>query len=76
MQSQLFRLGWRDLGKGLIVSIATAVVLAFQAQLMDPAFSLATANYMFFAQVALSAGIAYLAKNLVSDQEGKVLGKF
>jgi uncharacterized membrane protein YvlD (DUF360 family) len=75
MQSNFLRLGLKDIGKGLVVSVLTAVVLYIQAQVADPNFSFATVNWAVFGQIALSAGVGYLVKNVFSDSEGRLLGK-
>lgn len=76
MNSNYLRLGLKDIGKGLVVSVLTAIVLYIQAQLADPNFTFETVNWSVFGQIALTAGIGYLIKNVFTDADGKLLGKF
>lgn len=75
MNSKLFRLNPKDLGKGLIVAVLAAL-FAYLASLMEvPGFSLDTLDWAVLLKVAITAALGYLGKNFVSDSEGKVLGK-
>lgn len=74
MQSKLFRLGWADLGKGIVVSIITAIFLYFQTAMTETGFTIDTINWIALANIAIAAGLAYLTKNLVSDDQGNILG--
>lgn len=69
--SNLFRLGWRDLFKGIVVSVLSAVV-GYLGNLT----TLTDLDWKQVLQLAVVAGLGYLAKNLVSDNNDKVLGKF
>lgn len=72
--SGIFRLGWADLARGLVLAMLTAVLTSAQqawSNNIDPA----TWSWKTIGGVALGALIAYLLKNLASDQDGKVLGK-
>ena len=68
MFSQIFRLDWRDLVKGLIVVGLGAIIYGL-IQLL-PTFGLNPVVQAFF-----SALLAYLAKNLATDENGKLGGK-
>ena len=70
MNSSLFKLSVNDLVKGLIVAILTALV-AYLGDLT----TLLTADPTLILKIAITSGISYLLKNLVSDENGKVLGK-
>lgn len=74
MQSSMFRLGWKDLLKGLIVAVLTAVLLYIQTAMTAPEFSFLAINWIALANVSLAAGIGYLIKNFVTDNEGNILG--
>ena len=66
----IFKLGWRDLVKGLIVAVLAAVFFVLSQNLdMLP--------YMDnpVVQAAVATILAYLAKNLATDEEGKLGGK-
>ena len=72
--SQLGRLNARDFALGLIVAVLTGVITFLAQTINAPAFDYATFDWAQLVGIALSAGIAYLSKNLLSDDEGKVLG--
>ena len=69
--SGIFKLNTQDLIKGLVVSVIGAVVGYFG----NPSLDFATIDWNYILHVALSTGIAYLAKNLLTDDSGKVLGR-
>ena len=68
--SGIFKLGWKDLLKGLIVVCLAAVfaallkVLPTLPFLQDPVV-----------QAFVSAFLGYLSKNLMTDENGKLIGK-
>lgn len=59
--SNLYRLDWNDLVKGLIVAVVSAVITTVQTSLQAGSLDF---NWKLIGTVALSAGIAYLGKNL------------
>lgn len=66
------RLNWGDLVRGLVTAvIGGALGVIQQAVNADPAGW----NWRVIGGAALVAGLAYLAKNLVTTQDGRVLGK-
>jgi hypothetical protein len=72
--SGFFRLGWQDLVRGLVVAVLGAVLTAAQqawSNNVDPT----TWDWRTIGGIALGAGIAYLAKNLLSTEDGKFAGK-
>jgi len=73
--STIFKLDWRDLLKGLLVAILSAVMSAVLSIIQNGGTFTADSLPMI-ATVALSAGLGYLLKNLATDENGKVLGKF
>jgi hypothetical protein len=72
--SGFFRLGWSDLARGLVIAVLGAVLTAAQqayATSVDP-----TAwDWRTIGGIALGAALAYLAKNLLSTDDGKFAGK-
>lgn len=74
MNSELFKLNLTDLAKGLIVAVLAAVVTAFGHALNAPGFDFATFDWSTLMSVAVSAALAYLSKNFLSDQNGKFGG--
>jgi hypothetical protein len=64
--SSLFFLNFRDLGKGLIVSIGGAVIAAAESSLQAGNI---TFNWKSIGGVALAAGLSYLAKNFFTPAQ-------
>ena len=66
--SKIFKLDWKDLLKGAVVAILAALFYGLIQILpslgLDPVV-----------QAVISALLAYLSKNLATDEEGKFLGK-
>jgi len=67
--STLFKLNSQDFVKGLIVAILTALI-AYLGDLT----TLLSADPTLILKIAITAGISYLLKNFISDENGKVLG--
>ena len=65
-----------DLAKSLVMVVLSAVLVpvysAVQAFLSGGAFTLDLTEVL---KIGLSAGLAYLAKNFMTDSEGKLFGK-
>ena len=70
--SGLFKLNFQDLGKGLVMAVIAALLSYFS----NPSLDLKAIDWNYIFHVALTSGLAYLGKNLISDQNGAVLGKF
>lgn len=76
--SPLFKLNGRDLLKGAVVAVVSAILAALGVLVncvsaCAPLISEANGKYIL--GVAFTAFISYLAKNLATDDQGKVLGK-
>ena len=67
--SGIFKLDWKDLIKGLVVSVLSAVIGSI-TQMMTSGF-----DWKQIVVLALSAGLGYLLKNLATDSDGKLVGK-
>jgi hypothetical protein len=72
--SKIFRLNLRDIALGFFLSVLTAALIYLQAALQAPNFSWNAINWLVLSQLSASAGIAYLLKNFLSDNEGRLLG--
>jgi len=70
--SPLYSLDFKDLLKGLIVAIGSAVVTTIQTSLQAGSFDL---NWKLIGTVALGAGIAYLGKNFFTPSSIKTPAK-
>ena len=70
----IFTLQMRDVVKGLIVAVL-ATVFAWLMQIFNAEdFSFATINWGELGRVTVAAAVAYIAKNFLSDNHGRVLG--
>lgn len=67
--SGLFKLSWRDLVKGLLVAVLSSV-LGMIAQSLGGVI-----DWKAIGTVALSSCLAYLLKQLATDEQGKLGGK-
>ena len=74
MNSGFLKLNLKDLSKGLTVAILAAVFSLLATALNAPGFSFATFNWGEILKIALMTGFSYLGKNLISTEDGKVLG--
>jgi len=78
--SQIFSINLNDLKKGLVVAILSGAVLPVLAMIQTPGFDISTANWNAVLVLAINGAItgfaSYIAKNFVSDDSGRVLGKF
>lgn len=75
----ILTLNWGDVGKGLIMALLGGLALPLDSALQTPGFSILTANWHTLGILALNgalvAGASYILKNLLSTNDGKVLGK-
>lgn len=74
MYSELFTLNVKDLTRGLVVAVLGGVFAALSQVLNVPGFDFATFQWAEIGRIAIISAIGYLAKNLLSDESGKVLG--
>ncbi len=74
--SSLWTLNSRDLLKGLVVAVLGAILSALQTLVSNKGFDLTKTDLFYILSVALTSMCAYLAKNLLQDENGKLGGKF
>lgn len=74
MKSALLKLNSNDFVRGLIVAVFGAVLGVLQQALTEHGVDVTTYDWGGILNVALTAGIAYLAKNWMTDDTGKVFG--
>jgi hypothetical protein len=79
MNSQFFKLNLQDVGKGAVTAVIGAVLGVLYGAFNQPGFDLFNADWAQIASDAVKLGVntgfAYLIKNLLSDTEGKFMGK-
>lgn len=80
MNSAILRLDSSDFIKGATTAVFTAVIVMLAGVATAPDFNVFAVNWAILLQQSVSIGIAafvgYIGKNLVSDQNGAVLGSF
>ena len=74
MNAPMFKLNLSDVVKGLIVAVLAAVVTSLGHALNAPGFDFATFDFSTLLSVALTAGLAYMSKNFLSDSAGNFGG--
>ncbi len=74
MSSKLFRLNVSDLWKGLVVAVFAAVFVYLGDVFSLPGFDVMTFDWASVLNIALTAGVAYVAKNLLTSEDGKFAG--
>ena len=72
--SSFLSLNSADFIKGLIVAVGAAVFTWLAQALNAPGFDFGSMDWGMVVKVAGIAVMSYLAKNLGTDDEGKVLG--
>lgn len=73
--SKFLRLNLKDLSKGLVVAVLAVVLGSIQQMVTAHGLDFASYDWVSILDVAWKATGIYLAKNLLSDQDGKVFGK-
>ena len=68
MPSGIFRLGTRDLTRGLIMAVFGALIAYFS----NPTVDFAAIDWVYVGKTALTVALAYLGKNLLTDENGTV----
>jgi len=73
--TKIFRLGWKDLLRGLIVAVLTALFGEIVILLKGCGLDCAADSWLNAVYIGATSGIAYLIKNFLSNEEGKFVGK-
>ena len=73
--SRLFRIDGKDLLRGLVVTVITAILSLIVRLIESKGFNFdATDGYTILSATVL-AGLSYLSKNLLTTEDGKLGGK-
>lgn len=64
-RSKKYRLGMRDYAKGALIAIGSAVITVAQTSLQAGSLAI---DYKLLATVAISATLAYIAKNFFENE--------
>ena len=71
MNSNLFKLDWKDFAKGAVLAVVASVLVVVQGALN----SNTVIDWNMVLKVAEGAFVSYLMKNYFTDSEGRLLGK-
>lgn len=78
--SGMWKLNIQDFGRGAVTALFAALLIAAAGLVSQPNFDLFTADWASIARAAVNAGFAafvgYLVKNLTTDAQGRVFGRF
>lgn len=76
--TKMFRLAGSDWAKALVMAVLTGAFLPISTAVQTPGFSLASVNWGQVLLIALNGavvgGVSYLAKNFLTDENGKFGG--
>lgn len=72
---EMFKLGYKDAVKGLIVSVLSAVVTALLGIIQQNGLEFSTTELKTIAIVAITTFLSYLLKNFLTDENDKFVGK-
>jgi hypothetical protein len=72
--SNFLRLNLKDVAKGLSVAVIAVVLGALQQAVTAYGFDVASYDWSGILDLAWKTAGVYLTKNLISDNEGRVLG--
>ncbi|KKR46073.1 MAG: hypothetical protein UT82_C0018G0008 [Parcubacteria group bacterium GW2011_GWB1_40_14] len=75
VSSLIFRLNLRDVVKGLAVAVIVVILGALQEAFGQHGLDITSFDWQNILDVAWKAALAYLGKNFLSDEKGKVLGR-
>lgn len=71
----MFKLGYKDAIKGVIVSVLSAVVTALLGIIQQNGLTLTNTELKTIATVAVTTFLSYLLKNFLTDENDKFVGK-
>ncbi len=74
LYSKLFSLGMPDIVKGVVVAVLAVVLGALQQGLTAHGLDFGAYDWSGILDLAWKAGAAYIAKNFLSDEQGKFGG--
>lgn len=72
--SPIFKISGRDLVKGLVVAILAGILSAVQQVVQANGLSFDKLSLMNVLGAAVISGIAYLSKQLITDEDGRIGG--
>lgn len=76
MSSDFLRLNKGDFTRGLVVAVLAAVFTQLAAALNAPGFELTSFDWAETLKIAFASAVGYISKNLLTDADGRILGRF
>ena len=74
--SNLFKLDGKDLLRGLVVAVAASILSLAVRLIESKGFHLDIVDAQTILSTAILAGLSYLSKNLLTDSQGKLGGRW
>ena len=71
----MFKVGYRDAVKGLIVSVLSSVITTLLSFIEKNGLVLSPEEWRTVATVAVTTFLGYMLKNFLTDREDKFIGK-
>ena len=76
--SDMFKLDWRDVGKGVAVAVFSGAALALYSLVSQDGFDIFAVDWNIVFHLAVNGAVGgfvgYLTKNFFSDSQGKLGG--
>ena len=74
--SSIFKLSAQDLLKGLVVAVLSAIFATLLETIKAGGLVLNRESLLFIAGAAITSALGYLSKQLATDENGKLGGRF
>lgn len=72
---EMFKLGYRDAIKGVVVSVLSAVITTLLGIIQQNGLALTNTELKTIATVAITTFLGYILKNFLTDENDKFVGK-
>lgn len=72
---EMFKLGYKDAIKGVIMSVLSSVLTALLGMIQQNGLALTSTELKTIATVAVTTFLGYLLKNFFTDENDKFVGK-
>ncbi len=74
-KSAFLRLDSNDFFKSIIIAFLSPIVLFLSSAIGIPGFTFSSLDFGMLIKIGIASMLAYLVKNVMSDDQGKFLGK-
>lgn len=76
----MYHLNHGDITRGAVVAVFSGAFVVFASSVLQAGFDAFSADWIAIGKASVNAGLAsfvgYIAKNLVTDEHGKMFGRF